>query len=368
MGKHKPAKKVHHSKKASKAKSPPKPVKKASVRSTEIKPKHTPPVAKKSPAENAHPKAKPAAAQPKSPAKPKAAPATPAPAKAVQPPARSKPAKKQPAPAPAATTAPAADSAAPARLTPDQLRKQLISKARSRSKPQRAAVFTLDDVRGELARASVARSDQQELDRPQNGQSSSRGATASSRSVESVQIERRQFGAASLADILGYNPAAQERPVDEDASIDPKYLRYYRLLVQLRDHVTSGLDMHTEETLKRSNREDSGDLSGYGQHMADAGTDNFDRDFALSLVSNEQEALFEIEEAIKRIKAGTYGICELTGKPISKDRLLAVPFARFSVESQMEIERSKRRSSHRGGVFADTTTEEGSKLLEEESE
>ena len=102
--------------------------------------------------------------------------------------------------------------------------------------------------------------------------------------------------------------------------------------------------------------------------MADAGTDTFDRDFALSLVSNEQEALSEVEAAIKRVHAGTYGICELTGKPISRDRLLAVPFTRYSAEAQKELEKTKHYSVQRAGIFADTPSEEGGKLIEEEPE
>ena len=102
--------------------------------------------------------------------------------------------------------------------------------------------------------------------------------------------------------------------------------------------------------------------------MADAGTDTFDRDFALSLVSSEQEALSEVEAAIKRIRDGTYGICELTQKPISRDRLLAVPFTRYSAEAQKELEKTHHRSVQRAGIFADTTAEEGGKLAEEEPE
>jgi RNA polymerase-binding transcription factor DksA len=132
--------------------------------------------------------------------------------------------------------------------------------------------------------------------------------------------------------------------------------------------VLESLGQHSEETLKRSAKEDAGDLSGYGQHMADAGTDTFDRDFALSLVSSEQEALSEVEAAIKRVHAGTYGICELTGKPISRDRLLAVPFTRYSAEAQKELEKTKHYSVQRAGIFADTTSEEGGKLNEEEPE
>ena len=54
----------------------------------------------------------------------------------------------------------------------------------------------------------------------------------------------------------------------------------------------------------------------FSLHMADAGTDSFDRDFALSRLSSEQDAVYEIDEALKRIERGTYGVCEVSGKPI----------------------------------------------------
>ena len=63
-------------------------------------------------------------------------------------------------------------------------------------------------------------------------------------------------------------------------------------------------------------KESAQEMAGYSLHMADSGTDNFDRDFALSLLSSDQDAIYEIEEALKRIERKTYGICELTGKPI----------------------------------------------------
>jgi RNA polymerase-binding transcription factor DksA len=275
----------------------------------------------------------------------------------------------------AAKTPKAAKAAAPApetapeksvRLSPDALRKQLVAKAKARAKSPRAVAFTLDDVRGELAKARPARKDA-----PAKAAAPAAKAPApapAKRVVNEIKPSHRRFGAASLADILGYNPTQEDKPEDEEATIEKKFLRFYRLLVQLRDHVKSGLALHAEDTLKRSSREDAGDLSGYGQHMADAGTDAFDRDFALSLVSNEQEALFEIEEAIKRIKNGTYGVCELTGKPINKERLLAVPFARYSVESQAEVEKTRRRTSQRGGLFGDVAGEEGAKIAEDDGD
>jgi RNA polymerase-binding transcription factor DksA len=134
--------------------------------------------------------------------------------------------------------------------------------------------------------------------------------------------------------------------------------------MDMRLHLTEGIERHSEETLKRSAKEDAGDLSAYGQHMADAGTDTFDRDFALSLVSSEQEALSEIDAAIKRIRDGTYGICEITAKPISKERLLAVPFTRYSAEAQKQIERNRHHSRTQAGLFGEG--EEGGKIMEED--
>jgi RNA polymerase-binding transcription factor DksA len=76
----------------------------------------------------------------------------------------------------------------------------------------------------------------------------------------------------------------------------------------------------------------------YSMHMADAATDSFDRDLVLGLVSFEQEGLYEIDAALKRIENGTYGICELTGEGIPWERLEAIPWTRFSVQAENQIE------------------------------
>jgi RNA polymerase-binding transcription factor DksA len=131
------------------------------------------------------------------------------------------------------------------------------------------------------------------------------------------------------------------------------------LLIDLRNHVTGQVDQHSEETLKRSAKEDSGDLSSYG---TDGGTDSFDRDFALSLVANEQEALSEVEAAIQRIKAGTYGVCEHTQQPINKDRLLAVPFTRYTAAAMKEIEKTRYKVRGQTGILGEG--EEGGPKIE----
>ncbi len=173
--------------------------------------------------------------------------------------------------------------------------------------------------------------------------------------------------AASLADILGFNPKrARAAELIEAKDVPEKFKRFHKLLMDLRLHLTEGIERHSEETLKRSAKDDAGDLSSYGQHMADAGTDTFDRDFALSLVSSEQEALTEIDAAIKRIKDGTYGICEITAKPISKERLLAVPFTRYSAEAQKQIERNRHHSRTQAGLFGEAG-EEGGTIMSDDS-
>jgi RNA polymerase-binding transcription factor DksA len=122
-----------------------------------------------------------------------------------------------------------------------------------------------------------------------------------------------------------------------------KYLGY---LLELRDRLLDDIAFHAGDHLHRTEREASGDLSAYKFHMADAGTDNFDREFSLSMVSNSQETLDEINAAIRRIEIGSYGTCELCGETIRKERLDAIPWARFDVKCQEQYEKKhpRRRS------------------------
>lgn len=87
----------------------------------------------------------------------------------------------------------------------------------------------------------------------------------------------------------------------------------------------------------------------FSSHMADAATDHYDRDFALGLLSSEQDALYEIDQAIQRIRDQTYGICELTGKKIEPARLEAIPWTRFTAEAERQLEREGQlRGAHLG--------------------
>ena len=81
--------------------------------------------------------------------------------------------------------------------------------------------------------------------------------------------------------------------------------------------------------------------------MADAGSDAYDRDFALSAVSRQSDAIYEIEEAIMRLEKGTYGLCEMCGNPIPKERLEALPFTRLDIACQSAEEKAGRRPGRR---------------------
>lgn len=211
----------------------------------------------------------------------------------------------------------------------------------------KVAAFTLDDVQSLLKTKKAE-------DTPTTKKATKKVAKKKVvEEIEDVPHEAQNLGAASLTDILGFDPAASNGRPNDEKKVPKKFKVYYDLLIELRNHVNDELDLHTRETLKKSNKDDSGDIAGYSQHMADEGTDNFDRDFALSLVTNEQEALAEIEEAIGRIFDGTYGVCEITGEPIDKERLMAVPFTKHSLEGKKQLEKNKRYSVQKtGGVYS----------------
>jgi len=125
----------------------------------------------------------------------------------------------------------------------------------------------------------------------------------------------------------------------------PNDLDHFRKLLEAARKKIAGDVAHLEkDTLNLSQRDASGDLSGYSFHMADMATDNFDREFNLDLASNEQELQNRVDEAIRKIDEGRFGICEVCGKPIAQKRLIAVPYAKFCIKCQAEEEKKRRRA------------------------
>jgi RNA polymerase-binding transcription factor DksA len=186
-----------------------------------------------------------------------------------------------------------------------------------------------------------------------DSKSSARGTKAVRRSAKS-KLQSTE----SPAILLGLN--------HREKKLDPFTRKQKQKLLELRDAMVDSMAGVAQGTLR--SRAEGSEASAFGMHQADAGSDAYDRDFALSLLSQEQDALYEIDEALKRIELGTYGKCEMSGKSIPHARLEAIPFARFTVECQSQLEKQSRASRVRQSVTSlfGLTDEEGGETEEEE--
>jgi DnaK suppressor protein len=166
---------------------------------------------------------------------------------------------------------------------------------------------------------------------------------------------------------LPRSPLELMRNNHRERRLDPFTRKQKEKLLQLRDAMVDSMAGVAQDTLR--SRAEGSEASAFGMHQADAGSDAYDRDFALSLLSQEQDALYEIDQALKRIEVGTYGICEMSGKPIPRARLEAIPFARFTVQCQSQLEKQNKASRVRQSVTSlfGLTEEEGGEAEEEEA-
>jgi DnaK suppressor protein len=162
----------------------------------------------------------------------------------------------------------------------------------------------------------------------------------------------RNHTKAATKDVLGF--------LSKPIKINPKWKSHYDRLSELRDRFID----------QRGNlvKDASEETPNFSEHMADAGTDSYDRDFTLSLLSSEQNALYEIDAALKRIENGTYGVCEVTGEEIEADRLDAVPWARFSTDAERDLEQRGAIGRARLGALGSVTSSGDSSTEEAETE
>jgi RNA polymerase-binding transcription factor DksA len=186
----------------------------------------------------------------------------------------------------------------------------------------------------------------------------SKKSARGTKAVRSSSKSRRQT-TESPAILLGLN--------HREKRLDPFMRKQKQNLLQLRDAMVDSMAGVAEGTLR--SRAEGSEASAFGMHQADAGSDAYDRDFALSLLSQEQDALYEIDQALKRIELGTYGKCEMSGKSIPHARLEAIPFARFTVECQSQLEKQSKASRVRQSVTSlfGLTEEEARESEEEEA-
>jgi len=146
--------------------------------------------------------------------------------------------------------------------------------------------------------------------------------------------------AASNGTIETFDAPRPQVRMPRDAKTLAFFDRQKSRLLDLRDHFLDQMQSVAQDSLR--SRAENNEASAVGQHQADAGSDAYEKDFALSLLSQEQDALYEIEEALKRIEVGAYGVCEMSNKFIPHARLEAIPFARFTVECQQQLEKENR--------------------------
>ncbi|MCX6865941.1 MAG: TraR/DksA C4-type zinc finger protein [Verrucomicrobia bacterium] len=139
-------------------------------------------------------------------------------------------------------------------------------------------------------------------------------------------------------------PSVERLATGDNGSHSPAFVQKQRQrLLDLRDELVDTMSGMTRDTIRKA--PEGSEASGSGQHQGDAGSDAYDRDFALSVLAKEQDALYEIEQALRRIQTGSYGICEISSRKIPQARLEVIPFARLTVEcqAQWEKEYGKRR-------------------------
>ncbi|RBP48047.1 TraR/DksA family transcriptional regulator [Roseimicrobium gellanilyticum] len=134
------------------------------------------------------------------------------------------------------------------------------------------------------------------------------------------------------------------KPAYNPKKLPPFFKKQHQRLIELRSALSDLMEGMAKETLR--SRPEGSDASVGGMHMGDAGSDAYDRDFALSMLTKEQDALYEINEALERMDRGVYGLCELSGKKIPEERLEALPYTRYTREMQEQIERDQM-----GGKF-----------------
>jgi RNA polymerase-binding transcription factor DksA len=219
------------------------------------------------------------------------------------------------------------------------------------------AVFTMENVREILQnRNDEAREEAEKIE--------AAARKAATNIVIPENTQNRVLGAATLADILGFGVPVQKQAASpteqaDKREIPAKFRKHYDMLISLRDKIQKKIN-------HRSHSDKGNDVEATVAVPAQTEDDDtFDHDFALSLVANEQDALLEVNAAIDRIFDGSYGICEITGRPISNERLDAVPFARYSVEGQAQFEMQNRRRSQRTTAFLDSSDDASSFVGEE---
>ncbi len=138
-----------------------------------------------------------------------------------------------------------------------------------------------------------------------------------------------------MANLHTHGHANEAKPVFKSKLTKKELEPYRKILLTKRSELVGDIAHMEDEALRQS----SGSLSQLPQHMAEQGSDTFEQSLSLDLAAVDRSLIREIDDALKRIEEGTYGMCERTGKPINAVRLAELPWARYSIEAARELER-----------------------------
>ena len=131
------------------------------------------------------------------------------------------------------------------------------------------------------------------------------------------------------------------KPSKNIAGLRTSELEHFRdMLLAKRRELVGDMSSMEREALQRGG---NSNLSNLPLHMADMGTDNYEQEFTLGLMEKDRNLLREINNALAKVQDGTYGMCEGTRLPISKARLEAQPWARYSIEHARKLEQRMGR-------------------------
>jgi len=270
-------------------------------------------------------------------------PASKAPAKAPQPPVKAKqpiktaakPAAKQAKPAPVAKHRPAA----PAK--PEVKGKAPTSKPASPAKAPVKAATPTPAADAKTARKGITIVTPKPVKRPKPKIISVVPASVGQLAGTLRKPLIPSGPHASPSRPLGAQGDAPEVPIEAGKSpFNKKELDQFRAIL-LRKRAEVAGDIHTMES--EALKGESGSLSNLPQHLAEQGSETYEQTLALDLVAADRRLVKEIDDALKRVANGTYGLCELTGRPIKAERLQELPWARYSIEAARELERRSMR-------------------------
>jgi DnaK suppressor protein len=148
------------------------------------------------------------------------------------------------------------------------------------------------------------------------------------------------------APVAAAKPAAEEVAAAPRARMTKPELKFFEnLLNEKKETLIQELGYLEDNTMRLSSKEGAGDLSSHAYHLADHATETQDREQAFHMASREGKYLFYIEEALDRVRNGSFGVCKKCGKLIPKPRLEAVPTAKMCIDCKTKQERAAQAAA-----------------------